>query len=113
MSDSNTRPAPATALQAPETKAVTGEEATRRELDEMRAAFAAFREVNDERLAEIETRGSADGLTGEKLARIDAALDRHLAAARRRLRPAAANCALPRGRRGRRRCALQRGRHAA
>ncbi|WP_417770530.1 phage major capsid protein [Stappia sp.] len=76
MSDSNTRPAPATALQAPETKAVTGEDATRRELDEMRAAFAAFREVNDERLAEIETRGSADGLTGEKLARIDAALDR-------------------------------------
>jgi HK97 family phage major capsid protein len=76
MSDSNSRPAPANALHAPETKAVIGDEATRRELDEMRAAFAAFREVNDERLAEIETRGSADVLTGEKLARIDAALDR-------------------------------------
>ena len=76
MSDSNSRPVPAAALQAPETKAVTGEEATRRELDEMRAAFTAFREVNDERLAEIETRGTADVLTGDKLARIDAALDR-------------------------------------
>ncbi len=38
-------------------------------------AFEAFKETNDGRLAEIETRLSADPLTEEKLARIDASLD--------------------------------------
>ncbi len=37
--------------------------------------FSAFREANDERLAQIESRLSADVLTEEKLARIDRALD--------------------------------------
>ena len=38
-------------------------------------AFEAFRETNDERLGQIETRLSADAVTEEKLARIDRALD--------------------------------------
>ncbi len=38
--------------------------------------FEAFKETNDQRLAEIETRFSADSLTEEKLQRIDGALDR-------------------------------------
>jgi predicted phage gp36 major capsid-like protein len=44
-------------------------------------AFVAFKETNDERLGQIETRLSADPLTEEKVARIDQALDD----ARRRL----------------------------
>src|SRR5919112_4778467 len=43
--------------------------------DEFARAFEAFRDTNDTRLAEIETRLSADVLTDEKLTRIDAALD--------------------------------------
>src|SRR5690606_10810091 len=38
-------------------------------------AFEAFKEANDGRLGEIETRLSGDVVTEEKLARIDAALD--------------------------------------
>ena len=38
-------------------------------------AFEAFKDANDTRLAEIETRLSGDVVTDEKLARIDAALD--------------------------------------
>jgi HK97 family phage major capsid protein len=38
-------------------------------------AFAAFKETNDERLTQIETKISADALTQEKLTRIDHALD--------------------------------------
>ena len=38
-------------------------------------AFAAFRETNDQRLGQIETRLSSDVVTEEKLARIDNALD--------------------------------------
>jgi HK97 family phage major capsid protein len=38
-------------------------------------AFEAFRETNDDRLQQIETRLSADALTDEKLARIDRTLD--------------------------------------
>ena len=56
-------------LSAPENKAVTAE------VDDFARTFAAFREANDERLAEIETRLHADPVTEEKLARIDAALD--------------------------------------
>ena len=50
-------------------------------LDDLTAAFAAFKETNDARLGQIEGRLGADVLTEEKLARIDAALD----AARTRL----------------------------
>lgn len=63
----------------PETKAVTHATAAgghRAELDDMRATFDAYRETNEERLAEIETRGAVDPLTQDKLARIDAQLDR-------------------------------------
>jgi HK97 family phage major capsid protein len=42
------------------------------------AAFAAYRDANDQRLAEIERRASADVLLEEKVARIDAALDQHM-----------------------------------
>ncbi|GLI92065.1 phage major capsid protein [Methylocystis echinoides] len=38
-------------------------------------AFAAFKEANDERLAQIETRMGADVVTEDKLARIDQSLD--------------------------------------
>ena len=43
--------------------------------DDLHRAFAAFRETNDERLAQIESRLGADVLTEEKLSRIDRALD--------------------------------------
>ncbi|MGE7154574.1 phage major capsid protein [Methylorubrum rhodesianum] len=57
----------------PENKAAMfGTEAV---LDEFARAFEAFKEANDTRLAEIETRLTADVVTEEKLARIDAALD--------------------------------------
>ena len=38
-------------------------------------AFEAFRETNDERLAQIEQRMASDVVTDEKLARIDRAID--------------------------------------
>ena len=44
-------------------------------IDEMHRVFGAFRETNDERLAQIEGRLSSDVITEEKLTRIDAALD--------------------------------------
>ncbi len=47
--------------------------------DEFMRAFEAFKETNDERLAQIERRVSADVVTEEKLARINAALDAHKA----------------------------------
>ncbi len=57
----------------PENKAATfGTEAV---LDEFARAFEAFKEANDTRLSEIETRLTADVVIEEKLARIDAALD--------------------------------------
>lgn len=43
--------------------------------EDFNRAFEAFRETNDRRLGEVETRLSADVLTEEKLARIDHALD--------------------------------------
>ncbi len=43
--------------------------------DDFARAFEAFKETNDGRLAEIETRMGADVLREEKLARIDRALD--------------------------------------
>ena len=42
---------------------------------DLNQSFAAFREANDERLAQLETRLGADVLTEEKLSRIDMALD--------------------------------------
>jgi HK97 family phage major capsid protein len=60
--------------QAPETKAVGGGDVAGA-FDDFARSFDAFRAANDERLQEIETRLSADVLTEEKLARIDAALD--------------------------------------
>ena len=44
--------------------------------DEFMRSFEAFRETNDERLAEIENRLSPDVVTSEKLARLDESLDR-------------------------------------
>ena len=44
--------------------------------DAFMRAFEAYREVNDQRLAEIEQQLAGDPLTEEKLARIDDALDR-------------------------------------
>jgi predicted phage gp36 major capsid-like protein len=58
--------------QAPETKA-TGEVAAI--YDDLRYTLEAYRATNDERLAELETRMGGDVLTGEKLARLDDALD--------------------------------------
>ncbi|MFG1269107.1 phage major capsid protein [Xanthobacter sp. DSM 14520] len=66
---------------APETK-VAGAEATSAEASsavaDFLAAFETYKQVNDTRLAQMERR-SADVLTTEQLARIDAALDTHKA----------------------------------
>ena len=43
--------------------------------EEFHRAFTAFREANDERLAQLETRWSSDVVTEEKVARIERALD--------------------------------------
>ncbi len=45
------------------------------DLEPLHRAFAAFRETNDQRLEQIESRLSADVVTEEKLARIDRAID--------------------------------------
>lgn len=58
------------AMGAPETKADLA-----RAIDDMQHAFEAFKETNDCRLAEIEQKSSADVLTGEKLHRIEVAMD--------------------------------------
>ncbi len=79
----------ATTFAAPENKAATSIDA----LADLHGAFSAFRETNDERMAQIERRLSSDVVTEEKLARIDRALDdtkkrldnRELEAARPRL----------------------------
>ncbi len=59
-----------------ETKATTSDAELSRSLEDMQRSFQVYCEANDERLAEMETRGSADVVTRDKLARIDAALDR-------------------------------------
>lgn len=46
-------------------------------VDAMATAFEEFKTVNDKRLAEIESKGSADPVTEEKLAKIEADLDRY------------------------------------
>ena len=48
---------------------------TARAFDEFMEAFDAFKETNDQRLADIERRGASDALREEKLARIETALD--------------------------------------
>ena len=61
---------------APETKA---ESANSQEIagafDDFMEAFDAFRQTNDERLAQLETRSGADLLTTQKMDRINAAID--------------------------------------
>ncbi|RAN31752.1 phage major capsid protein [Hyphomonas pacifica] len=53
-----------------ETKMAGGSDAT-----ELMAAFAAYTEANDARLAEMEQKGASDPLTDERLARIDRRLE--------------------------------------
>jgi len=55
-----------------ETKAAGGD--TARAFEEFLEAFEAFKDTNDQRLAEIEQRGSSDALVEEKLARIEETL---------------------------------------
>ncbi len=68
-----------TELRSPETKAAEGAPSSLEVVtafDDFMRAFDAFKEVNDERLAEIEARLTPDVVTTEKLARLDDALDR-------------------------------------
>ncbi len=62
---------------APETKSAGADHAALADsFDEFMGAFEAFREENDRRLSQIETRKSADVVTVEKVERISDALDR-------------------------------------
>ncbi|WP_375338355.1 phage major capsid protein [Chelatococcus sambhunathii] len=66
-------------LRSPETKAAEAAPSSLEVVtafDDFMTAFEAFKEVNDERLAEIEARISPDAVTTEKLARLDETLDR-------------------------------------
>lgn len=58
-------------MQSQETKAVDGATA----FNDLHRAFEAFRETNDERLSQLETRMGSDVVTEEKLQRIDRALE--------------------------------------
>ena len=63
-------------FKAPETKSVSGNsEDVANAFDEFMIAFESFREANDERLAQVETRVGADVVTVEKMNRINNALD--------------------------------------
>ena len=55
-----------------ETKSAGGD--TARAFEEFMEAFDAFKDTNDQRLAELERRGSADALVSEKLERIEETL---------------------------------------
>ena len=46
-------------------------------LDDLLRAFETYKDENDRRLSDIETRGAADPLTTDKLDRLDRALDDH------------------------------------
>jgi len=61
----------------PETKAIepAAYEQASAAIDDLLSAFQEYKHANDQRLAELETRGGSDPITEEKLARIDAALD--------------------------------------
>lgn len=61
---------------APEIKAASGDaQDVAASFDEFMQAFEAFREANDERLAQVETHLGADVVTVEKMNRINKALD--------------------------------------
>lgn len=61
---------------APETKSAATA-ATTAAFDEFMRTFGAFKDANDQRLAEIEARLSADVITTERVDRINSALDEH------------------------------------
>ena len=56
-----------------ETKALDGD--AKALVAEIMATFEAYKQANDERLAEIESKGSADTLLDEKLKKMDRRLD--------------------------------------
>jgi HK97 family phage major capsid protein len=58
-----------------ETKSLSGSSDVGEALDDLLQAFDQFKQTNDERLAEIERKMSADVVTVEKLSRIDRAID--------------------------------------
>lgn len=61
-----------------ETKSALGDNLDLKDaFGEFMSAFAAFRESNDERLAQLETRLGADVVTSDKVERISQALDEH------------------------------------
>lgn len=61
---------------APENKATTGSATEVAEaFDEFMGAFEAFKQANDERLEQIESKMSADGVTNDKVERISGVLD--------------------------------------
>lgn len=64
-------------LPAPESKSAGGDRDVSDAFGEFMSAFEAFKDVNDQRIGELETRSGADVLTTEKLDRISAALDEH------------------------------------
>ncbi len=64
-------------LPAPESKSAAGDRDVSDAFGEFMSAFEAFKDVNDQRIGELETRSGADVLTTEKLDRISAALDEH------------------------------------
>jgi HK97 family phage major capsid protein len=59
--------------ESPETKALSGD--VIHAFEDFARTFEAFKDTNDQRLSEIETRLSSDVVTEEKLTRIDAALN--------------------------------------
>lgn len=71
MTEQMTKPAPMTV--APQVKAVP--DTVTAAFDEFMEAFEAFRETNDQRLADIERKMGADVVTRDKLDRIDKTLD--------------------------------------
>lgn len=71
MTDQMTTPAPMTV--APQVKAVP--DTVTAAFDDFMEAFEAFRETNDQRLADIERKMGSDVVTRDKLDRIDKALD--------------------------------------
>jgi predicted phage gp36 major capsid-like protein len=60
-------------IPAVETKSMSDDVASA--FEDFARAFEAFKDTNDTRLSELETRLSGDVVTDEKLTRIDAALD--------------------------------------
>src|SRR3954447_17116081 len=62
---------------APETKSADSAADASRAFDEFARAFEAFKDTNETRLSEIETRLSSDIVTEEKLARLGDVLDEH------------------------------------